>query len=124
MNRCDYLMRIEFSQSQSRAAYFQNFAVSRELRVELRRYTLQVCMLYNANENFRLVLLLDHSFVLSPLNTAMFEADYFMRDLIRPLEILCDFCGHRTNVSWRLRQRCPEINLQAHLATESQSIRY
>ena len=67
-------------------------------------------MLYDANEISRLVLLLDHSLVVSRLSTAVSETDYLARDLIRPLEILCDLCGHRTNVSWQLRQRCPEIN--------------
>ena len=80
-------------------------------------------MLYDANEIYLLELLIDHSLVVSRLSTAVSEADYLARDLKRPLEILCDFCGHRTNVSWRLRQRCPEINRSAHLAAESQSIR-
>ena len=80
-------------------------------------------MLYDANEISRLVLLLDSSLVVSRLSIAMSEADNLARDLIRPPEIFCDFCGHRTNVSWRLRQRCPEINRQAHLAPDSQSIR-
>ena len=101
---CEYLIRVEFSQSQSWAAYFENFAKSRELWVELRRYTGQVCMLYDANETSLLVLLLDHFLVVSRLSTAVSEADHFARDLIQPLEILCDFCGHRTNVSWLLRQ--------------------
>ena len=71
---------------------------------------------------FGRVLLFDHSLVVSRLSTTVSEADYLVRNLIRPLEILCDFCGHRTNVLWRLRQRCPEINRQAYRAAESQSM--
>ena len=67
---------------------------------------------------------LDNSLVISRLSMAVSEADYLARDLIRPLEILCDFCGHRTNVSWRFRQRCLEINRLTHLAAESQLIRH
>ena len=63
MTRCEYLIRVEFSQSQSRAAYFENFAQSRKLRVELRRYNVRMCMLYDANETSRLVLLFDNLFV-------------------------------------------------------------
>ena len=81
MALCKYLIRVEFSQSQSRAAYFENFAEFRELRVELRQYTEQVCMLYNASEISRLVLLFDHSLVVSRLSAAVSKADYLARDL-------------------------------------------
>ena len=108
--RCEYLISVEFSQTQSRTAYFENVAASRELRVEVRRYTVQMCMLYDANEIVRLGFLLDHLLVVSGLSTAVSVTNYFAPDLMRPLEIFCDFCGHRTNVSSRYRQKCPEIN--------------
>ena len=81
MTRCEYI-RVEFSQSHSRAAYFEDLAESREFRVRLRRHTVRMCMLCDANETFRFVLLFDHSLVISRLSTAVAEADYLARDLI------------------------------------------
>ena len=103
MTCCEYLIRVELSQSQSQAAYFENFAESIELQVELRQYPVQVCMLYDADETSRLVQFFDNFLIISRLSTAVSKADYLARDLIKPLEILCDVCGHRTNVSLRLK---------------------
>ena len=110
MTRCGYHIRVEFSQSQNRAAYFEDLAESKKISGSASTAHRTDVYLCDANDTSRLVLLVVNSLVISRLSTAVSEADYLARDMIRPFEILCDFCGHRANVSWRLRQQCPEIN--------------
>ena len=64
----------------------------------------------HAYEYTGLVLLRDYSLIVSRFCAPVSESDHFAGYTIRPLEILCEFCGKRADFTWRIGSWLAEVD--------------